>query len=139
MDQEKQVTITGHCLCGDVSFDVKGNVSAVTFCHCDQCQRWHGNYAAYTGCQLQDLVFTSDDSLAWYQSSDVARRGFCSNCGSSLFWDRLGSNGIGIAAGSLVMPTGLSPAEHIFMKSCGDYYTIKDDLPQLKGDHDTGV
>ncbi len=139
MSGEKKTSIKGSCLCGGVIFEVRGKSSDVSFCHCKQCRTWHGNYAGYTGCDISDLVFVSDRNLTWYHSSDVARRGFCKECGSSLFWDRIGTAGIGIAAGCLENPTGLKGSDHIFTGSAGDYYTIDDGLPQFEEDPGTGV
>lgn len=131
--------VKGRCLCGGVSFEVKGDVTPIIFCHCKQCRSWHGNFVGYTGCRQEDLVFHSEETLAWYVSSDVARRGFCKTCGSSLFWDRLASKAIAVAGGCLDDPTELTAKEHIFTEFAADYYQIKDGLPQLVGDHEDGV
>ncbi|MEH6402637.1 MAG: GFA family protein [Sneathiella sp.] len=129
------MTAIGSCLCGSVSFEVAGDLADVNFCHCKQCQQWHGNFAAYASCKSESLTFNSEGSLKWFLSSDVARRGFCNDCGSSLFWSRIGSDKISIAAGCLTESTGLRPNEHIFVEFKGSYYSIKDDLPKLDGDN----
>ena len=67
-------------------------------------------------------------TVSWYQSSPKARRGFCGQCGSSLFWDGPGEN-LSIHAGSLDAPTGLRLVGHIYCADKGDYYQIADDLP----------
>jgi len=71
--------------------------------------------------------------LKWYQSSAVARRGFCGVCGSNLFWDSSDAQSISITAGSLDKPTGLQASKHIFTESSGDYYRMLDGLPQHSG------
>jgi hypothetical protein len=76
----------------------------------------------------------TEGSVRWYQSSTVARRGFCEICGSQLFWDHAGASHISIMAGAIDAPTGLSGAEHIFVASKGDYYEICDGLPQKATD-----
>ena len=56
--------------------------------------------------------------LRWIDSpnSDAgARRGFCGECGSSLFWDPPARDTISIAAGTLDGPTGLSTAAHWYV------------------------
>jgi hypothetical protein len=68
--------------------------------------------------------------LRWVESpeSDAgARRGFCSECGSSLFWDAPRRATISIAAGTLDTPTGLRVAEHWYLSQAGDYYEIPAD------------
>jgi hypothetical protein len=61
------------------------------------------------------------------------RRGFCSVCGSTLFWDPIGKDVTAIAMGSLDTPTGTHLAKHIFVAHKGDYYEITDGLPQHQG------
>ena len=123
--------VRGRCECGAVAFEVTGARDTVTFCHCSQCRRASGHYWASTRALTKDLVFTNDHGLAWYQSSPTNRRGFCKLCGSSLFFEPDGVDHIGIAAGSLDLPTGMTPGKHIFTADCGDYYTIPDDAPHI--------
>ncbi len=61
------------------------------------------------------------------------RRGFCRQCGSSLFFDPEGASRVAIAMGSLDTPTGLSLARHIFIEEKGDYYDIADGVPKCEG------
>jgi hypothetical protein len=105
----------------------------VVNCHCGQCRKWHGHYAAYTAAPRQNVSISGESRLSWYVSSKIARRGFCAFCGSSLFWQPFDEREISIAAGSLDEPTGLETVRHIFVADKGDYYEITDDLEQLPG------
>lgn len=125
------MTHRGRCECGAVAFEVAKLRDTVTFCHCSQCRRTSGHYWAATRADVADVTFTADVGLAWYQSSTDARRGFCQTCGSSLFYQPIGANHLGIAAGCLDLPTGMTPARHIFTADAGDYYTIPDDAPHI--------
>ncbi len=125
---------TGSCLCGDVSYKVVGPLRAVIACHCSQCQKSSGHYFAATAAATEDFELTKDEGLKWYKSSDSAERGFCKNCGSSLFWRMEGRDAISILAGTLdATVTGLKMDAHIFVADKKDYYTLGDGLPQ----HDT--
>lgn len=124
--------IKGACLCGGVQFELKGDLRPVINCHCSQCLKTHGNFAAYTQVAEDDLSFVSERTLSWFRSSDTAQRGFCHQCGSSLFWSRDESNGVSVSAGVLDQPTGLKTVSHIFVDSRGDYYDISDSLPQYE-------
>lgn len=115
---------TGSCLCGAVKFTVTGPLRAVIACHCQQCRKQTGNYMSATGTKDEYLDFTETRGLKWYRSSDTAKRGFCSECGSSLFWKGDGRDYTAIAAGALDGPTGLKLAGHIFCDDAGDYYEI---------------
>ena len=125
----------GGCLCGAVTYEVHGPMRDVVNCHCGQCRRTHGHVAAYSRVQRADLVMTETRGLKWYKSSDTARRGFCQDCGASLFWDRLHGETTSVAAGTLDEPTGLRTIRNIFVSHKGDYYTIDDGLEALPEGH----
>ena len=115
---------TGSCLCGAVSFKIKGDLRPVIACHCIQCRKQTGTYMSATACADADLTFTRQDGLKWFRASDEARRGFCKECGSVLFWKRDGSDSTSISAGSIDGATGAPLEGHIFCESVGDYYVI---------------
>jgi hypothetical protein len=120
----------GHCLCGGVRFEIHGPLRPIIYCHCTMCRRASGHFDAATACAPQHLRLLSAQSLRWYRSSAIARRGFCGTCGSQLFWEPAEGGHISIWAGTLDTPTGLEAAEHIFVADKGDYYEITDGLPQ---------
>lgn len=122
---------TGHCLCGAVRYAVQGPLRNVVNCHCSQCLRTHGHYAAYTATEPENLVLLAERSLKWYRSSDKASRGFCGECGASLFWKPAHGRRIGIAAGTLDPPTHLKTVRHVYVLDAGDYYEIADHLERV--------
>jgi len=115
-----------------VQFEVDEVRDAVNVCHCSQCRRSSGHLWDATHARFDDVRFLCDEGLKWYTSSDWAKRGFCKHCGSSLFYRMNDEEGIGIAVGSLDLPTGLHVGQHIFVKDKGDYYEIADDAPQIE-------
>jgi hypothetical protein len=122
--------VTGSCLCGGVRYEVTGPLQDVLICHCEECRRWHGHVSATSATRKQDLALLETRGLRWIQSprSDAgARRGFCGECGSSLFWDAPGLGTISIAAGTLDGQTGLHVASHWYVSQAGDYYEIRED------------
>ncbi len=122
---------SGGCLCGAVRYEVYGPLREVINCHCGQCRRSHGHVAAYTSAKREDLVLTEDRGLKWYRSSDFARRGFCGDCGASLFWEPAGQGRVSIAAGGIDASSGLATVRNIFTAHKGDYYEIADGLDSL--------
>lgn len=122
----------GGCLCGAVRYRHDGPLSDVTACHCGQCRRTSGHYVAAARGRRARLSFARDDGLRWYQSSPGVMRGFCGECGSSLFWSRTDSETISIMAGTLDGPTGLRLMQHIHVADAGDYYDIDPDLPRME-------
>lgn len=94
------------------------------------CRKTSGHYWASTDVPHEAVTIHGQDQLGWYRSSDKVRRGFCRNCGSSLFWDVEGRDRIAIAMGAFDAPTGTQLEKHIFVGDKGDYYEINDGLPQ---------
>jgi len=111
---------------------INGEFRPVINCHCIQCVKTHGNYAAYTSVLEENIVFKSKKTLKWFKSSTKAKRGFCNNCGSSIFFKRLGSRGVSISAGLFKNPSKLKTISHIYVKNKRDYYNISDKLPKFK-------
>jgi hypothetical protein len=121
---------TGSCLCGAVNFEVTGDLPGPDACHCTQCRKHSGHYFASTDVARAALTIRGEEHVSWFQSSAKVRRGFCKRCGSSLFWDPIFKDRIGIAMGAFDSPTGTRLAIHIFVADKGDYYDIADGLPQ---------
>jgi hypothetical protein len=130
-DEAKPLRATGRCLCGAITLEIRGALRDVVVCHCGQCRRQHGAPPSYTAAAWSDVTVEGAKNLKWHQSSQDARRGFCRLCGSSLFWEPMGSGRVSIAAGCLDKPTDLRTVRHIFVADKGDFYEIKDGLEQL--------
>ena len=122
----------GSCLCGAVSFDVAGDLPGPDACHCTACRKQSGHFFVSADVPRSAVTIRGEERLGWYQSSNKARRGFCSVCGSSLFWDPVGRDWIGIAMGAFDGPTATRLRVHIFVGDKGDYYEIADEVPQFE-------
>jgi len=132
MSQPPAVVATGSCLCGAVRYEIAGALRDVTLCHCAMCRKTHGHVGAYTAAPKNALHLIESRGLKWYRSSDIARRGFCGECGATLFWEPAAKDYIAIAAGTLDPPTGIRTALQIHVDSAGDYYAIDPALPQRR-------
>ena len=120
----------GSCLCGAVRVEVAGELRPPDACHCSQCRRQSGHFWASTDVPRAAVTVHGGEAVTWYRSSEKVRRGFCSTCGSFLFWDPIGRDTISIAMGAFEQPTDTRLARHIFVADKGDYYDIADGLPQ---------
>ena len=124
------VRATGSCLCGAVRYEVTGALRDVVLCHCAMCRKTHGHIGAYTATPKESLRLTEARGLKWYRSSAHARRGFCSECGGSLFFDPVNKDYMAIAAGTLDPPTGLKTVVQLHVASASDYYRIDESIRQ---------
>ncbi len=121
--------VTGGCLCGAVRYEVARPLRDVILCHCAMCRKSHGHVGAYTAAPKAALRLTESRGLKWYVSSPLARRGFCSECGGTLFWEAADRDTISIAAGTLDGATGLRTTLQIHVDGAGDYYDVDADIP----------
>jgi hypothetical protein len=122
------VRASGGCLCGAVRYEVVGPLRDVLTCRCVECRRWSGHVFAATAARREHLALSKSRGLRWIaspRSESAARRGFCCECGSSLFWDAPDRETVCIAAGSLDEPTGLRLVGHVYVSQTADY----DELP----------
>ena len=122
----------GRCLCGAIRYTVRGELADVSNCHCERCRQFTGHYMAATSAGLDDIGLEDPDSLLrWFFPAPEAGYGFCSRCGSSLFW-RSAANPTrwSICAGTLNAPTGLKTSRAIWISEASDYHD-RSDLPEL--------
>lgn len=132
---QNQPAAKGSCLCGAVQYSIYSPLRHVSPCHCTQCRKQSGHYAAYVQvADRDDVQIEGEDHVTWYSASDLAKRGFCKICGSQLFWvpnsETTGRRTWDVTGGTLDTPSGIKCDMHIFVADKGDYYDIVDDLPQ---------
>ena len=89
----------GQCLCGAIHITATKAGNDVGACHCNMCRRWGGGPFMEINCGTE-VSFDGEDKLSLFDSSDWAERGFCSQCGTHLFY-RLK------ATGQHMVPVGL--------------------------------
>ncbi|MYN09213.1 GFA family protein [Pseudoduganella aquatica] len=80
--------LTGSCLCGAVAYRAEGPVRHASHCYCTMCRKQHGA-AAGSYANVAAAGFTIErgaERVTEYASSSHGRRGFCSVCGSNLYW-----------------------------------------------------
>jgi len=78
----------GACLCGAVTFGFRGSPRFVSECFCVSCRRAHGaSVIAWAGVETERFeLLDPSDKLRWFNSSEESERGFCVECGSTLFF-----------------------------------------------------
>jgi hypothetical protein len=105
----------------------------VAHCHCTICRRAHGAaFVTWVGMHEQQCIIEDGDNLLrWYDSSPGAQRGFCSRCGSTLFFRSNGWLGeLHIVLANFVDQVDRAPQVHVFFDTHVDWYTVADHLPK---------
>jgi len=123
----------GSCLCGAIKLTIDARLKDPIACHCKQCRRQSGHYFSAVAAPKTALRITGDANLRWFRASDIASRGFCKTCGSTLFWRPDDGPTIMVAMAALDAPTGLRLSGHYWCDQKGDYYAIPDTLPCHEG------
>ena len=131
MKKRKKLTYYAECLCKGIKVKIKDKIRHVSNCHCIQCMKTHGNFAAYTACEEQNMSFINKTTLRWFKSSKIAKRGFCVKCGASFFYKKYKSKNISIAAGMLKSPTKLKTYANIYVNNKMDYYKLDPKIPKF--------
>jgi len=124
---------TGKCLCGAVSYMAKGLEPKMGACHCDMCRRWASGPYLSTG--TREVAWVGDDKITTFKSSDWAERGFCSVCGSALFY-RVTAPGphqgrLHVAFGTLDDQSGFEMKIEFFIDKKPDAYTLAGERKRL--------
>lgn len=133
-------TMTGGCQCGRVRYSVQADPAEAYLCHCKMCQRATGGVAAaFAGVQQADLAWQGEPD--WYDSSPIARRPFCSHCGTPLgFAFREGSTKMDLTIGSFDDPSLFRPRHHFAVESLHEAWIDTSTLPRYRAaDYDVLV
>ena len=127
----KKISLTANCLCGSIKIKTKGFHRNVHNCHCIQCMKTHGNFAAYTALKDINVKFITKRTLKWFKSSKKAQRGFCKKCGASILFKMNKSNIISISAGLFDKSLKLKTNRNIFTKNRLKYYSLDNNIPKF--------
>ncbi len=123
------MSLSGKCLCESITFEITGEARDVINCHCSRCRRSTGHYMAATSADVEDLE-VAGDTLRWYDAAEGVQYGFCSRCGSTLFWRTARRpEVISIAAGTLTPPTGLKTVAAVYASYASDYHVLDTTIP----------
>lgn len=123
---------SGRCLCGSVSFQAAEVACEVHVCHCENCQRWTGGpeYGVDSG---DDVTFDHPELIATHQSSVWAERGFCTRCGTALFYRTLPGGIYTMPCGVFDDQTGFRLVEEIFVDRRPAWMAAEPDCRQVTG------
>lgn len=104
-------TLTGGCQCGRVRYRITLEKREGYLCHCRMCQRATGGFAAaFVNVPVENFQWLAEPE--WHESSPIARRPFCRECGTPLgfrFNDAVTQD---VTYGSLDDPSGFVPVMH---------------------------
>jgi hypothetical protein len=82
-------TLTGRCLCGNVTYSAASDPLVTAICHCHNCQRQTGSTYSLVVAVPRGSISIDGSTLATFDTTTEStgtpsHRQFCSNCGSPL-------------------------------------------------------
>ena len=137
-EQNEPEVLTGRCECGNVRFEISGEIQELSHCHCSQCRRLHGAaFASFATVNRNAFRYLpGKDTITRYNSSTATTRVFCSQCGSAILADVEEDEAwLYIAMSTFLDDPVHPPAYHEFVGSKAAWYEILDD----GGQYDKGV
>lgn len=108
--------MTGGCQCGQVRYTAQVEDGEAYLCHCRMCQRATGGVSiAFKNLAKAEVAWEREP--AWYVSSPVAKRPFCSHCGTPLGFAFDSSDRIDLTVGSFDDPSMFYPTANFGIES----------------------
>ena len=118
--------IAGSCLCGEVSYEVSGDLKGFMMCHCTRCQKASGSaHVANIFTAPENVKFTAgEDQIKRYDLPEPPAFGkcFCTNCGSVVPYLNGAGTAMIIPAGTLAEDPGIRPSANIFWQNRAGWY-----------------
>lgn len=123
--------MSGGCHCGRVRYTADVEPAEAYLCHCKMCRRTVGSVSVAMVNPLKEKV-TWHSEPDWYRSSPIARRPFCSHCGTSLGFDFVeGGTRIDLTVGGFDDPSPFRPRHNYATESMLHAWTSIEDLPGM--------
>jgi len=129
-------TITGHCLCGHVTFEYDGEVGPASYCHCTDCRRVTGS-AFNVGVRFELARFrltggTPGSFAKTADSGNELTRHFCPRCGSPIYTASPVHPGhVYVKAGVLDDPLVVRPVQENWLRSAVSWARIPETLKRF--------
>jgi len=126
-------SMTGGCMCGRIRYTADVENDEAYLCHCRMCQRATGGVSiAFKNMKKADIRWEREPD--WYDSSPIARRPFCSVCGTSLGFAFPDSENMDLTIGSFDDPSRFRPKHHFGAESIHRAWLNTEGLPEYRTD-----
>ena len=125
--------MTGGCQCGRIRYAAEIEDYDAYLCHCRYCQRATGGVSvAFKNLPKAAVVWATEPD--WYASSAIARRPFCSACGTPLGFSYPDSDNMDLTIGSFDDPSPFLPKWNFGVESRLEAWQDSSGLPDERAD-----
>ena len=115
--------LSGQCLCGAVTVTAVVYTTKLSACHCDMC-RQHTSSIFISVSPDQSSIKVTGPAKS-FRSSDWAERGFCTTCGSTLWYGTVHDGARYLAAGLFDNAGGGTVSCEYFSDQCPAGYRLE--------------
>ena len=123
----------GSCLCGAVKVTAKKVSKSVGACHCTMCRKWGGGPLLTVDCG-SDISLEGKENLSVFYSSEWAERGFCSKCGTHVFYRLKPNNQYSVPVGLFDNAAGVAFDHQIFIDEKPAFYSFANETKNMTGE-----
>ena len=131
------MTTPGHCLCGDISYEIENPPAMTGVCHCKNCQRQAGSaFSTLARVPKSEFTFTTGTPTLYTDSDtssgNAVERYFCGRCGSPIYSALPGQpDTLYLKTGTLDDTSNFQPQFHVWCDSKQNWVTLEDGVPAV--------
>ncbi|MEA3015468.1 MAG: hypothetical protein QOI38_190 [Sphingomonadales bacterium] len=125
--------MTGGCACGRVRYAAEIENDDAYLCHCRMCQKATGGVSIAFK-QVRKTAVSWEREPDWYQSSPIARRPYCRDCGTPLGFAFPDGENMDLTVGSFDDPSRFVPRHHFGAESMHRAWLSTEGLPEKRTD-----
>lgn len=126
-------TMTGGCACGRVRFEAAVDDEEAYLCHCRMCQRATGSISiAFKNLPQAKVRWLSGPD--WFDSSPIAKRPYCRECGTSLGFQFKEGPNMDLTVATFDDPVRFKPTSHFGAESIHRAWLNTEGLPETRTD-----
>jgi hypothetical protein len=129
---KSDVVRRGKCLCGAIKITAKNAGDKVGACHCKMCRRWGGGPFMEIDCGA-NISIDGEENVSVFNSSPWAERGFCTACGTHLFYRIKETGEHMVPVGLFDDDEGLVFASQVFIDEKPSYYRFANKTHDMTG------
>ncbi len=118
------------CLCGAVKKTAEEINPKFTVCHCQVCRKWGSGPFFAVKCGTQ-ITIEGQDKVKMFESSSWASRGFCTECGTHLFYKFKESGEYNMPVGMFSDLPGLEMSMQYFSDMRPGYYCFSNETQEM--------
>ncbi len=123
----------GQCFCGEVEFELSGEIPNIYQCHCSLCRK-------VSGSSSNSAMLVKSENFKWLKGENLISHfvnqtgfvsDFCSKCGSPLPNLLNTPNGYWVPAGLLEDTANMEIVAHVFVDSRASWDDVTNDAEQF--------